>query len=148
MAFVEPSEYLEFLEAYPEATQELARQARQKVLSMIGPCYEIIYDATNTVGSGFGYGPKRSHHFIHLPAYTKYVNLGFNAGSELNDPEKRLQGTGAKIRHIRINQAEDLDDRYIIDLIEQAVALAPRSPDFEPGIEIYLMQGAKRRPNK
>jgi len=145
----EPPEYLEFLEAYPQETQTLARVLRQKLLDLLPAVNEFIYDATNTVGSGFSLTERKQDHFLHLPTYTKYVNLGFNQGALLNDPENRLQGKGAKIRHIKLTSESSLDDPYLIDLINQAIAHAPKS-DVPPSgkIEIIVMNGPKRRPAK
>ncbi|MFM9874605.1 MAG: DUF1801 domain-containing protein [Fimbriimonadaceae bacterium] len=143
----EPPEYLGFLEAYPQETQALARALRQKLLDILPTINEFIYDATNTVGSGFSLTERKQDHFIHLPTYTKYVNIGFNQGALLNDPENRLQGNGAKIRHIKLTKASDLDDSYLVDLINQALQLATKSESTPSGkIEIIVMNGPKRRP--
>lgn len=143
----EPLEYLEFLEPYSRETIALARGLRQALLDLLPPCIEIIWDATNTVGPSFGFTDKNRDHFIHLPTYTSYVNIGFTDGSSLLDPEKRLVGSGAKIRHIRLNSVADLNDPYTHGLIEQAVnsAIRPKAP-MEPCILIRQMAGPKRRP--
>lgn len=145
----EPPEYLAFLEAYPEETQILARALRQNLLDILPAVNEFIYDATNTVGSGFSLTERKQDHFLHLPTYTKYVNIGFNQGAFLNDPENRLQGNGSKIRHIKLTKETDLEDPYIIDLINQAITHAPQSDKSPSGkIEIIVMNGPKRRPAK
>lgn len=143
----EPPEYLEFLEPYPAKTVELARGLRQVILDILPPCVEIIWDATNTVGPSYGFTDKNRDHFIHLPTYTSYVNIGFTNGTSLDDPENRLVGTGAKIRHIRLNQVSDLHAPYVRNLIEQAVASAvrPNTP-IESSTVIRQMEGPKRRP--
>lgn len=110
-----PPEYLQFLAPYPVVTQELAVACREALIAMLPDCVEVLWDATNTVGMGYGFTEKTRDHFIHLPAYTKYVNLGFAFGSALDDPEGRLQGSGARIRHTRISRVEDLHDPYVQD---------------------------------
>lgn len=143
-----PPEYLEFLAPYPAATQELALAAREALIAQLPDCVEVLWDATNTVGMGYGFTELTRDHFIHLPAYTKYVNIGFSHGASLNDPEGRLQGTGARIRHIRITHAADLQDPYLQDLIQQAVAGANRPTKAEPArTVIRVMSGPKRRPS-
>lgn len=147
MNLPEPPEYLEFLAPYPASTQELARGLRQKLVALLPPCIEIIWDATNTVGPSYGFTEKNADHFIHLPAYTKYVNIGFTLGAFLNDPEGRLVGSGARIRHIKLTRTEDLDDPYLHDLVRQAVARAVHSPEpVEERSIIRVMDGPKRRP--
>ncbi len=147
MILPEPVEFVEFLAPYPVATQTLARALRQRLVALLPPCIETIWDATNTVGPSYGFTEKNADHFIHLPAYTKYVNIGFTQGASLSDPEGRLQGSGAKIRHIKLTRAEDLDDPYIHDLIRQAVDSAVQVPDpVEARTIIRVMDGPKRRP--
>jgi hypothetical protein len=147
MNLPEPPEYLEFLSPYPEETQLLARGLRAKLVQLLPPCIELMWDATNTVGPSYGFTDKNRDHFVHLPAYTKYVNIGFTNGTSLTDPEKRLQGSGAKIRHIKLTKVEDLDDLYLHDLIQQACELAVKPHDnVEARTVIRVMEGPKRRP--
>lgn len=147
MTLPEPVEFVEFLAPYPVATQTLARALRQRLVELLPPCVETIWDATNTVGPSYGFTEKNADHFIHLPAYTKYVNIGFTQGASLTDPEGRLQGSGAKIRHIKLTRAEDLDDPYLHDLIQQAVDSAVQvSEPVEARTIVRVMDGPKRRP--
>ena len=143
----EPPEYLEFLKPFPPGTVELARGLRQAILDLLPPCVEIIWDTTNTVGPSYGFTDKNRDHFIHLPTYTHYVNIGFTKGTSLDDPEGRLVGSGARIRHIRLDQVSDLNDPYLRSLIDQAVLTAdrPKNP-VEPCTVIRQTDGPKRRP--
>lgn len=143
----EPPELLEFLAPYPAATQALARGLRRKLVELLPPCVETIWDATNTVGPSYGFTERNADHFLHLPTYTHYVNLGFTRGAFLVDPEGRLVGSGAKIRHVKLTRLEDLDDPYLHGLVQQAVDTATRSPHpVEPRTLIRVMEGPKRRP--
>jgi len=144
----EPLEYVKFLAPYPESTQTLARSLRTRVLELLPPCIETIWDATNAVGAAFGFIERNADHFIHLRVYTKYVNIGFSHGAQFDDPECRLQGSGNRIRHIRINNIEDLEDPYVEDLIRQAHESAVQSKEpIRPRTLIRVMDGPKRRPS-
>ncbi len=142
----EPPEFVEFLAPYPADVQELARHLRKRVLELLPPCIETVWDATNAVGVAFGFTEKNADHFIHLPVYTKYVNLGFSHGVNLKDPEQRLQGKGSRIRHLRLSTAADLEDPYVLDLISQAHHNAVQTGPVEPRSIIRVMDGPKRRP--
>lgn len=147
MDLAEPPEFVEFLAPYPAATQALARGLRHKLVGILPPCIETIWDATNTVGPSYGFTENNADHFIHLPTYTKYVNIGFSKGAFLCDPERRLQGSGARIRHIRLTRVTDLDDPYVRDLVRQAVETAEMGGGpVEARSVIRVMDGAKRRP--
>ncbi len=143
----EPAEYLEFIACYSPEVQALHRAARQRLLDYLPPVVEIIYDATQAVTIGFSFTEKTRDHFIHLPMYGKGINLGFNHGAKLLDPEKRLIGEGSQVRHLKLRDVSVLDDPYVLDLIEQSMAIAPR-PDGEvvPQTIIKVMAGEKRRP--
>ncbi|HMS56002.1 MAG TPA: DUF1801 domain-containing protein [Fimbriimonadaceae bacterium] len=147
MDLCEPQEYVEFLRAYPEQTQNLARKLRNRLVELLPDCIEVVWDATNTVGTAYGFTEKNRDAFLHLPTYTSYVNLGFNHGVDLHDSEKRLKGTGSKIRHLRLTDVSDLDDPYVQDLIRQAHETAVRSDQpVQPRTVVRVMEGPKRRP--
>lgn len=143
----EPTEFVEFLAPYSPEVADLARALRVRLLEILPPCIETIWDATNAVGVAFGFTERNADHFIHLPVYTKYVNLGFSFGSTLHDPEKRLLGSGARIRHVKLTKFADVEDLYILDLVRQAHESAPRGEDpVVPRSLIRVMEGPKRRP--
>jgi hypothetical protein len=48
------------------------------------------------------------------------VNLGFNYGTELPDPEGLLQGSGKLLRHVKITTPEDLSNPALRRLVEAA----------------------------
>lgn len=147
MVLPEPAEFVEFLGPYPPATQALARALRSRLVAMLPPCVETVWDATNAVGVAYGFTELNRDHFIHLPVYTKYVNLGFSHGASLDDPEGRLVGSGSRIRHVKLLRAEDLDDPYLHDLVREAweSAFRPEGP-VEPRTIVRVMDGPKRRP--
>ncbi|HVH16809.1 MAG TPA: hypothetical protein VNF72_00790 [Myxococcota bacterium] len=79
------------------------------------------------------------------------MNLGFNRGAELPDPDGVLVGTGARIRHVRIEKAGDLAAPAVRALLRAAVAqgreLVARSP-AKRASRVRPTRGAKRRPKR
>jgi hypothetical protein len=67
--------------------------------------------------------------FCQVVTYSSYVNLGFNRGALLADPNRVLAGSGKLIRHITIRNERDLDRphvrRYIQAAIEQVKQALP-----------------------
>lgn len=149
MRLPEPPEYVELLAPYPEATQALARALRARLVARLPDCVETVWDGSYTVVVAYGFTEKSPDHFLHLPTYTKYVNLGFAHGASLDDPEGRLVGSGVRVRHVRLDHPEDLDDPYLHGLIEQAVdrAVRPTGP-VQPRTIVRVMEGPKRRPRQ
>ena len=57
--------------------------------------------------------------------YPRWVRFFFLDGAALDDLEGRLEGTGAQVRSIRVDEhAAILDDRYIRGLMTQALKAA------------------------
>lgn len=61
----------------------------------------------------------------YLQASKKHVNLGFQKGNELEEKDiaNLLQGTGKTMRHIRIQQMEDIKQEVFLSLIQAAMEL-------------------------
>lgn len=55
----------------------------------------------------------------------EYTQFGFIHGSKLDDPEKRLEGDGAYVRHIKVRRPRDIDARAFAELLLQAVERTP-----------------------
>ena len=104
-----------------EEVIKIALAARKAVLKTAGKCSELIYE-TYCISNAFTFTGKQGQGFIHIATYAGHVNLGFDRGTELDDPEEKLKGTGKLIRHIRLNSIADVRDDSVIQLIAQAVS--------------------------
>ncbi len=82
---------------------------------------ESIYDAYNAVAIGFSFTGRLKDGFIHIATYSRHVNLGFNHGASLPDPEGVLRGTGTSVRHIRIEKGEDSKREFLGEYIRAAI---------------------------
>ena len=58
--------------------------------------------------------------FAYVNAFTKHVNVGFFAGSSLSDPVSLLQGTGKRMRHVKLRPGEHVDADALKALIDAA----------------------------
>jgi len=71
---------------------------------------------------GYGVGPKKStEHFCYIGLYGEHINLGFNYGIDLPDPDKLLEGAGKKFRHVKIRNIEDVKRSTLRKLLQDAV---------------------------
>jgi hypothetical protein len=125
-----PAELIEFLKPYDRAIQKLALDLRALVLDEMAPCHENIYDAYSAVAIGYGPTDRLSDGVFHIAVYGKGVNLGFNHGATLDDPEGILEGTGKQVRHIKIRTPSDLKrpelQAYVRRARQVAIDDAPR----------------------
>ena len=110
-----------FLAPYDPAIARLFLAARAAVLEAAPDASELVYDAYNAVAEAFTFSDRLKEAFCHVAAYPKHVNLGFNRGAALPDPERLLAGRGARIRHVRVTAAEDVTRPAVRSLVRAAV---------------------------
>lgn len=74
---------------------------------------ELLHDGCPTAcidGAAFGYVNVFKHH----------VNIGFFAGAFLDDPHALLQGSGKRMRHVKLRPDTEIDSQALADLIANA----------------------------
>ena len=58
--------------------------------------------------------------FAYVGVYTAHVNVGFFHGAELEDPKGLLQGTGKRMRHVKVSPVVAYDSDALSNLIRAA----------------------------
>jgi hypothetical protein len=61
--------------------------------------------------------------FAYIKAFASHVNLGFWRGADLPDPQRLLQGTGGKMRHVKLTGTGDIDGPALTRMVKTAVGL-------------------------
>ncbi len=61
--------------------------------------------------------------FCYIKAFKKQVNLGFWRGAQLDDPEGILEGSGEKMRHVKIASVDQIRPDVFQGFVRQAVDL-------------------------
>ena len=69
--------------------------------------------------------------FAYVNVFTHHVNVGFFYGAELPDPAGLLEGTGKRMRHIKLMPGKPADDRAIKALIVAAYQDIKQRLDLE-----------------
>ena len=96
---------------------EIARRLRQLIIDIYPDVVEVLWPKQRIIG--YGVGPKKmSEHFCYIGAHRDHVNLGFYYGAQLPDPEGLLEGTGKKLRHIKIRDIEAVEQPSVRRLIQ------------------------------
>ena len=80
---------LKFLTAYQPRIWRLALALRRMVLAEAPTAIEMVWDAYNAVAVGFSYSGRLKEAFIHIASYSSHVNLGFNWGARMPDPDRK-----------------------------------------------------------
>jgi hypothetical protein len=58
--------------------------------------------------------------FAYVNAFRSHANVGFFFGAELDDPAGLLEGTGKRMRHVKLRGAEDVNAAALAELIAAA----------------------------
>ncbi len=137
-------EYVRLLQPYGEAIQELALATRKLILEEAPEASEFVYEVY-TIADHFTFTERPSDAFVFTTTHANWVNLGFNFGSHLPDPDGLLRGEGKLIRHVRIAQAADLDAQGVRELVRAAIAQAeqPEGQAGTPRTSVRTAQAGK-----
>ncbi|MBK6390047.1 MAG: DUF1801 domain-containing protein [Saprospiraceae bacterium] len=106
----------------------LFRDLRQYILELYPDSNELLYH-THALTAVFSISEKLSDAFCMLPIYATHLNLGFNKGTLLKDPNKLLTGTGNLIRHIDVKKSSDYRNARVRALIKEAIDFAIKDMD-------------------
>lgn len=61
--------------------------------------------------------------FAYIKAFKNSVNFGFWRGVDINDPYGLLDGSGDKMRHVKLVSLEDINEQAFKDYVLQALKL-------------------------
>ncbi len=103
----------EILEWIADHQHELGRTAVEwfKVIRASGDdVTELLHDGLLTACVG-------DYPFAYAGAFKAHVNVGFFYGAELHDPSGILEGTGKRMRHVKVKPGKDLDVAALNTLI-------------------------------
>lgn len=119
-----------FIARFPPPLAKLTKAVLKKLRARLPGAVELVYDKANALAIGFGPDERASNIIHSIAVYSKWLNLYFFEGDSLPDPERLLQGSGTKVRHIRIATAADLDRPAVKALM--AAALRAADPPLDP----------------
>ena len=118
-AIDDPAAFAQLVDASSPAVAEIVRALDGLVRRVDPDVVQVVWTHQRTVG--YGVGPKKnSEHYCYLDVYAKHVNLGFNQGALLDDPDHLLGGTGAMFRSRKVTDPADADDERLARLLRQA----------------------------
>jgi hypothetical protein len=101
-------------------TKKLAIAIRKLISQVYPKVFEVPWPRLKVIG--YGIGPKKStEHFCYIGLFDQHVNLGLNYGLALPDPDKLLEGSGKKFRHVKIETLEDVKYPGLKKLLQAAI---------------------------
>jgi hypothetical protein len=129
MASAAEKELAAFMAKYDPKIAKLGKAAFAHMQTRLPGAVSLVYDNYNALAIGFG--PEGKAPPLSIALYPRWINLFFLFGAGLPDPHGLLQGKGSRVRSIRIDSVDRLDDPQIDTLITAAVLHAGWK--LEPG---------------
>jgi len=98
---------------------------------------------------GFGPSERASEAIFSIAVYPRWVSLFFLQGAKLPDPDKVLQGSGTKVRHLVLAEPQALEQAAVKKLMALALASAKKPLDPRQRRRLIVKSiSAKQRPRR
>lgn len=123
------ADFGKLLTRYPPTIRAIAEKLRVLVLKVFPDAFEKTYWGWSN--TWYGLSEKSTDMVFSINPIKSYVQLYFISGTELSDPDKLLEGTGKKLRHVNFRSAADLNNPALIRLMKRAVAHGKRKSNAE-----------------
>jgi hypothetical protein len=148
------AELKKFLGSSSPEVAKVALRVRAFVLMEAPLANEFVYETGNAVEMGYGFTKRPADAFCRIAVRDRWVDLGFDRGSLLADPAGVLEGSGSRVRHVRIENLDDLRKPQVGRFLRAAMKAAPDGAAEEfgersaPGAVIGAVHSRKRRPRR
>ena len=113
----------DILRAAGPRLRPLCQSLRKSILALHPDCIEVVWPRQKI--ASFGVGPKKmTDHYAYIGIQSSHVNLGFYHGAALQvkDPAQLLEGSGQRLRHIKIRTPADATSPAVAALLREAIA--------------------------
>ena len=104
------------------ASTNLVASLRRSLRKRLPTAHEVVYEYSDNFVISYSPDERGYEGVLAIRASAKGVDLYFNRGKELPDPDKLLQGSGKLVRFIHVESASALRRAAVARLIEQAIA--------------------------
>jgi hypothetical protein len=111
------------LDAAAPAVADIARALRLTVLEGFPDAVETFDPADGLLAFGTGRS-MRDFSFAIIP-HKAHVNLQLADGVDLPNPDGRIEGTGKRVRHIKVRSVEEAVERWVRHAVAAQVARHP-----------------------
>ena len=112
-----------------EPLRPVVSELREMVLEVHADAFEVV--RLGDRAATYGVGPRKiTDGYAYILPHSAWVNLGFYRGTDLPDPEGLLEGTGARMRHVKIRSFKEAQRPALRSLV--AAAYAERRDALQP----------------
>lgn len=115
-----------FIARYTPNIGRLARGALARMRKRLPTAHQLVYDNYNACAIGFSPTERASDVIFSIALYPQRVSLFFLQAmkSNLQDPQKLLQGSGSLVRFIPLDSPAQIDSAAVQRLMKQALVAA------------------------
>lgn len=107
------------VDEYVKSLDGWKRQVAESLRRIVHQAAPEAEEAIKWAQPVFSYGGP----FAYFKALKESINFGFWRGADLDDPRGLLEGTGDKMRHVKIRSLDDLQEDALAGFVRQAVAM-------------------------
>ena len=104
---------------YPPLSREMALKACELIQQIAPDAVELVEKSYQAVT--YGSGKNMRAQSCYVAVFQHHINVGFYNGIDLPDPRTLMEGTGKRLRHVKIRQADELDNPALHDLIRASL---------------------------
>ncbi|MBI5516881.1 MAG: DUF1801 domain-containing protein [Deltaproteobacteria bacterium] len=88
--------------------QPTMKRLREVILELHPSACEVV--RLGDRAATYGLGPRKmTEGYAYLQPHDGWVNVGFYQGAALPDPRGLLEGTGAKMRHVKVRSIDEAE---------------------------------------
>ncbi len=109
-----PNDFDAFFANTPDDFKPLVRELR-KLVRKIAP------NLAEQMKYGMPSYTKENHTVVYIMPAADHVNLGFYDGVDLDDPKKLLEGTGKRLKHVKVRRMHEARSPALRALVQEAV---------------------------
>ena len=109
-----PNDMDAFLAKTPREWKPVVAELRNLV-------HELAPGLTEAMKYGMPSYTHENHTVVYIMPTADHVNLGFYDGVDLEDPNKLLEGTGKRLRHVKIRTVQEAKSPALKALVEEAM---------------------------
>ena len=80
------------------------------------------FDVLEMMHDGYAVACVKDVPFAYVGAFKAHVTVGFFLGAELKDPARLMEGTGKRMRHVKVKPGAPLDSKALGALIQESYA--------------------------
>src|SRR3954463_8986629 len=138
-----------FIDKFTPEVAALTRALLDKTKARIPGATIMVYDNYNALAIGFGPSDRAGKAVLSLAVMPRWVTLCFLRGVGLPDPHGLLNGSGSRVRHLRLHTPEAFDEPAVQDLISAALERSEPPIDARREHQLIIKSiSAKQRPRR